>query len=123
MIVVDASVLIAFLDADDAHHVAAVGLLADAVPPLLVHPITVTEVLVAPVRRGIADQVWSDLVAIGVEIDVTPIDPRQLARVRAETGCKMPDCCVIASSVNHDTTVATFDQRLRRSARSATEGR
>ncbi len=113
MIVVDASVLIAFLDPNDSHHAAAVELLEESAPPLIVHPITAAEVLVAPVRRGIADRVWSDLIAIGVEIDDTPIDPLQLARLRAKTGCKMPDCCVIASAIAHDTSVATFDERLR----------
>ncbi len=38
MIVVDASVLIAFLDPNDAHHSAAVEILEDASPPVLVHP-------------------------------------------------------------------------------------
>ena len=61
MIVVDASVLIAFLDAKDIHHGAAVELLAEAHPPLLVHPISAAEVLVAPVRHGVDDEVWADL--------------------------------------------------------------
>jgi hypothetical protein len=30
-----------------------------------------------------------------------------------DTGCKMPDCGVIASAVNRGATVATFDERLR----------
>jgi predicted nucleic acid-binding protein len=118
MTVVDASVLIAFLDPNDGHHPTAVQLLADAVPPLLVHPITAAEVLVAPVRRGVAAAVWADLIAIGVEIDPTPVDPLQLARLRVETGCKMPDCCVLASAAAHSTVVATFDERLRRHAES-----
>jgi predicted nucleic acid-binding protein len=114
MIVVDASVLIAFLDSNDRHHLAAVDLLEQALPPLIVHPITAAEVLVAPTRRGIADRVWSDLVAVGVEIDDTPIDPLQLARLRVETGCKLPDCCVVASALAHHVSVATFDSRLRK---------
>ena len=116
MTVVDASVLIAFLDPNDAHHPAAVELLAAAVPPLVVHPITAAEVLVAPARNDVVDTVWADLTAIGVEIDSTPIDPLQLARLRVETGCKMPDCCVLASAAANRTGVATFDERLRRHA-------
>ena len=108
MIVVDASVLIAFLDASDSHHQAAVERLETSVPPLIVHPITAAEVLVAPVRQGIADQVWSDLVAIGVQIDETPIDPLQLAKLRVETGCKIPDCCVIVAAAARDVSVATM---------------
>ena len=116
MIVVDASVLIAFLDPNDAHHPAAVEILEDASPPLLVHPITAAEVLVAAVRNDVADAVWADLMAIGVEIDDTPIDPLMLARLRVKTGCKMPDCCVLASAATRNTAVATFDAQLRRHA-------
>ena len=114
MIVVDASVLIAYLDRSDRHHAAAIELLAESAPPFVVHPLTAAEVLVSPTRAGIADKVWSDLVVIGVEVDDTPVDPTQLARLRADTGCKMPDCCVIATALNRGTTVATFDKRLRK---------
>ena len=116
MIVVDASVLIAFLDPNDAHHPAAIEILEDASPPLLVHPITAAEVLVAAVRNDVADAVWADLMAIGVEIDDSPIDPLLLATLRVKTGCKMPDCCVLASAAARHIAVATFDERLRRHA-------
>jgi len=116
VIVVDASVLIAYLDRSETHHDAAVRLLEEAVPPLIVHPITVAEVMVAPTRRSAAEAVWSDLVAIGVEIDDAPLDPRALARLRVETGCKMPDCCVLATASTRQAPIATFDERLRRFA-------
>ena len=112
MIVVDASVLIAFLDPNDAHHSDAVEILEDASPPLLVHPITAAEVLVAAVRNDVADAVWADLMTIGVELDDTPIDPLLLAKLRVKTGCKMPDCCVLASAATRNTAVATFDEQL-----------
>ncbi len=57
-----------------------------------------------------------DLMAIGVEIDDTPIDPLLLAKLRVKTGCKMPDCCVLASAATRSTAVATFDEQLRRHA-------
>ncbi len=116
MIVVDAGVLIAFLDPNDAQHEAAVEILEDASPPLLVHPITAAEVLVSAVRYDVADAVWGDLMAIGVEIDDTTIDPLPLAKLRVKTGCEMPDCCVLASAATRNTAVATFDERLRRHA-------
>ncbi|MEO8265120.1 MAG: PIN domain-containing protein [Ilumatobacteraceae bacterium] len=116
MIVVDASVLIAFLDPNDAHHEAAVEILEDASPPLLLHPITAAEVLVAAVRNDVTDAVWGDLMAIGVEIDDTAIDPLLLAKLRVKTGCKMPDCCVLASATTRNTAVATVNERLRRHA-------
>ena len=89
--VVDASVLIAFRVPSDVHHVAAVEMLDDGAPPLIVHPVTAAEVLVAPVSNGQADEVWADLLAIGVELDDTPMDPRQFARLRVETGWRLPD--------------------------------
>ena len=115
MIVVDASVLLAFLNPTDSHHAAALTVLSDAVPPLLIHPITAAEVLVAAVRRGVADAVWSDLVAIGVEVDRTADDPLALARLRVTIGCKMPDCCVLLTAARRQVAVATFDERLRAS--------
>jgi predicted nucleic acid-binding protein len=116
MIAVDASVLIAYLDPADAHHAAAVDLLAEATPPLLVHPLTAAEVLVAPLRRAMADDVWATLTAIGVEVDDAPLDPWQLAELRVGTGLKMPDCCVLATAATHRCPVATFDDRLARHA-------
>ena len=118
MIVVDASVVIAYLDSNDAHHHAAVEVLADAVPPLVIHPVTAAEVLMAPARRGVAESVWADLIAIGIEVDRSPIDPMQLAELRVATGCKMPDCCVLALASTRKASVATFDARLARHAAS-----
>lgn len=116
MIAVDASVLIAYLDPHEAHHRAAVELLEEATPPLFVHRITAAEVLVAPVRQGVADAVWADLLTIGVRLDDRTIDPMHLARLRADTGCKMPDCCVLATATTRGVALATFDERLRRHA-------
>ena len=123
MIVVDASVLIAYLDPNDAHHHAAVEVLADAVPPLVIHPVTAAEVLVGPARRGVAESVWADLVAIGIEVSRSPIDPMQLAELRVATGCKMPDCCALALAAARQATVATVDARLARHAAQATNQR
>ncbi len=114
MIVVDASVLIAYLDRADAHHAMAIDVLSHAVTPLVAHPITLAEVLVAPTRNGTADAAWNVLSAIGVEVHAQPIDPIVLASVRVRTGLRMPDCCVVAAARELRCTVATFDERLRR---------
>jgi predicted nucleic acid-binding protein len=116
MIVVDATVLIAYLDRADTHHTAAVELLADATPPLLVHPITLAEVLVAPTRQCSADRAWAVLQAIGVEVHAEAIDPLQLARLRVDTGVRLPDCCVLAAAAHRGCVVATFDDRVRRAS-------
>jgi predicted nucleic acid-binding protein len=114
VIILDASVIIAYLDPHDAHHEAAVEQLARASTPFIVHPITAAEVLVGPTTRGLADQVWHILVEIGVVVDDRPVDPHQLARIRHKTGCKLPDCCVLASAASHGALIATFDQKLAR---------
>lgn len=116
MIVVDASVLIAYLDPRDAHHDRAVEVLAAATPPLVVHPLTAAEVLVGPVRHGVHDAVWAVLVDIGIVVDPAPLDPQRLAELRVRTGCKMPDCCVLAVAEARGCGVATFDDRLAKAA-------
>ncbi|WP_367186735.1 PIN domain-containing protein [Sporichthya sp.] len=40
----------------------------------------------------------------------------RLAQLRAETGLRMPDCCVLLSAEATGATVATFDDRLAASA-------
>ena len=114
MIVLDASVLIAFLAGDDIHHAAAERLLADAVDDdLAVNPLTLAEILVAPLRDGRLDAVVAALAALEVHELPFPDDTSiRLARLRAETGLKMPDCCVLLAAEALGASVATFDGRL-----------
>jgi len=118
MIVLDASVVIALFEAADAHHAAARRLLT-AYPGrmLLMNPVTKGEVLVNPARVGRLDQAIAMLDALGVAevplgVDAAP----RLARLRVETGSKMPDCCVLLAAQERRAEIATFDDRLRRSA-------
>ena len=112
MIVVDASVAIAFLDSSDPHHRDAVKLIAESADSLWMHPLTIAEVLVHPTRVGRGEQAWADLVAMGVKVDPTPVDPHRLAEIRVVSGCKMPDCCVLVSASNLAGNVLTFDAKL-----------
>ena len=98
MIVLDASVLIAFLDGDDSHHVAAEGQLAKAVDDNLgVNPLPLAEVLVAPARVGLMDATKAAL--RDLEVAELPFpSPVRLARLRATTGLRMPDCCVLLAA-------------------------
>ncbi len=114
MIAVDASVAIGFLDPGDANHQRAVDLVVRAAPPLLIHPVTLAEVLVRPVITGDEEAVWSALREAGFALDPEPVDPFVLARLRARTGLKMPDCCVVATAESHRCRVGTLDERLRR---------
>jgi len=115
--VLDASILLAHFDDTDSHTEAAEAILADA-DELAASTITLAEVLVGAARVGRLDE---QLEAFSVlKIKELPIErgaAAQLARLRAETGLRMPDCCVLhAATVAGADAVATRDERLSRVA-------
>lgn len=114
MIVLDASVLIAHLDERAAHHERASRLLADTgAEPLGASTITLAETLVAPARAGRLRDATTALARLGIqELLLTTDAPSRLARLRATTGRKLPDCCVLLAAQEHDGTVASFDAAL-----------
>ncbi|MCZ2404576.1 type II toxin-antitoxin system VapC family toxin [Paenarthrobacter sp. Z7-10] len=119
MIVLDAIVLIAHLNPNDAHHDAATQILLSASPSsLLVHSITLAEVLVGGARIGRGAEMYADLMAAGVRLaDHDEQEPVRLAQLRATSGLKLPDCCVLDTAINNDASLATFDHALVRAAR------
>jgi predicted nucleic acid-binding protein len=118
VIVLDASVLIAFLDSDDNHHAAAERLLTHAIDDdLAVNSLTLAEVLVAPLRDGQLDPVLAALHALDVQELPFPADTAlRLAQLRATTGLKMPDCCVLLAAEDAAAGIASFDERLAQTA-------
>jgi len=115
VIVVDASVLIAHLDERDALHERAVEqLLAAADEPLGCSTLTLAELLVGPARRGRLDDAHAALAALEIEeIPLAAGAAGELATLRAETGLKLPDCCVLlAARDTRATGVLSFDERL-----------
>lgn len=115
MIVVDASVLIAQLDAADAQHDRAFGrLLQLASQPLAASPITIAEVLVGPARRDRLEEASGALRALELsEIPLGPDAATRLAVLRAGTQLKLPDCCVLLAAQDAAAEqVLTFDDRL-----------
>lgn len=114
MIVLDASVLIAHLDAEDTHHQRAVALLLDLVTEELgASPISMAEVLVGPTRAGQIDRAKAALDRLGVSTVALADDaPARLAMLGATTGLKLPDCCVLLAAEQSGAEVATFDDRL-----------
>lgn len=115
MIVLDASVLIGFIFDQDAHHAAAVALLRDEAGNAFgVSPVTLAEALVAPTRLGRVAAAERMLLEIGVTEIPLPRDAAlQLAKLRVESGLKMPDCCVLLAAITSNGAVATFDSRLK----------
>jgi predicted nucleic acid-binding protein len=118
VIVLDASVLIGFLDSEDNHHAAAERLLTQAVDDdLAVNSLTLAEVLVAPVRNGRLEPVLAALHALEVQELHFPGDTAvRLAQLRVTTGLKMPDCCVLLAAEEAEAGVASFDERLAQAA-------
>src|SRR5690554_2582971 len=117
MIVLDASVIIAFLDASDPHHPQASALVNRYTSGFRMHQLTIAEVLVGAFRKGRANQLYADLTAIGVRLqEPMQHEPLILAELRATTGLKMPDCCVLAVARHESALLATFDERLSQAA-------
>jgi len=121
LIVADANALIAHLDRADVHHERAVALLLDGADlPLGASLLTVAEVLVGPARAGrLADAraALETLGLCGLPFGADAAD--RLARLRAETQLRLPDCGVLlAAQENGAQAIVTFDARL-----AATAGR
>ena len=113
MIVLDASILIAHLDAADVHHRRATALLLSAATDdedVAASPITLAEVLVGPARAGRLEPALGALQQLGViNVDLPTDAPAQLAELRAATALKLPDCCVLLAATQTGAAVATFD--------------
>lgn len=118
MIVLDASVVIAFLSLSDPHHARAAQLLEEhAAADFRMHQITLAEVLVGAIRTGRGAQLFNDLTSLGVVAHQPGAnEPLTLAELRATTGLRMPDCCVLAVAQQESLPLATFDEQLARVA-------
>lgn len=119
MIVLDASVLIAFLDGSDLHHLRACALLDAAQDAtLMVSALTLAEVLVGPTRAGRLAEAGAILDRL--EIRTVPVDGLgavALAEVRVRTRLRMPDACVLVAALDSGAQVATFDAEIVNAAR------
>lgn len=113
MIVLDASVLIAHFDGRDEHHQRAKDLLLGfGAERLGASTITLAEVLVAPARAGMLERASEALEQLGVEeVPLRSDDAPEIAELRASTGLKLPDCCVLLAA-SREGGLATFDRAL-----------
>jgi predicted nucleic acid-binding protein len=118
VIVFDAGVLIAHLDADDAFHNAATAFLGDNDEfEFGVNPLTLAECLVRPARGGDARQAFHALQGLRFEpTEVTADDAAGLAEVRAATGLRMSDALVLYTAERHGAELATTDRSVARAA-------
>jgi predicted nucleic acid-binding protein len=126
LIVIDASVLIAFLDSNDPHHRRAVEALGASSGDNLVLPASAyAEVLVGPLRREDSAAATVDEILADLGIAIQPITreiARHAAALRAaHSRLRLPDALVLAAGeVLQATSVLTADgvwPRISRRAR------
>ena len=105
--VLDASIVIAVLDASDPHHEAATAALDGAIETRdrLVLPVSAyAEVMVGPHRRGHEAVATVDAFLAALPCHVEPLGPviaRGAARLRAEHGraLRLPDALLLATAI------------------------
>jgi predicted nucleic acid-binding protein len=114
VIVLDASVLIAQLDDRHVHHERAVDLLSrSGSEPLGASTITLAETLVAPARANRLTEAETALDRLGVvAVELGENAASSLAKLRAETSRKLPDCCVLLAARENSAGLASFDRGL-----------
>jgi predicted nucleic acid-binding protein len=119
VIALDASVLIAHLNPNNPHHRAATAILVTGIPGhMLVHTLTLAEVLVGGVRISQAASMRADLHSAGIRVAPSDDDqPLRLAELRTATELKLPDCCVLDVAIQFQATLATIDAALAKVAR------
>jgi len=118
MIVLDANVLIALFDADDAQHVRAETLLlSHDDEQLSLSALTLAEFLIRPTAAGVAAR--AQLFVANMGIIVSPLlgdDATYLASLRGATGLKMPDAIVLWLAQSSSAKLMTLDDHLARAA-------
>lgn len=114
VIVLDASVLIAYLDSSDDRHARAETLLAQEIDDdFAASSLSLAEVLVMPARENRVEAVRGALEDLEVQELPFPAGAAvKLAQLRASTSLTMPDCCVLLAAEEQQARVASFDDRL-----------
>jgi len=122
--VFDADVLIAYLTRGDAHHARARARVRASLAPGVerrICAVTLSEILVGPIRAGRAEVVEQMLARLSIETaHVDPALARSAATVRARTGLRLPDAYVLATALHaerhgaQEVRIETFDRSLAR---------
>jgi len=118
--VVDASVLIALMNPDEAHFADAVVLVRRGAIAgrLVAHAMTVAESAVGAAEKGHLEQLRRAFDGLGLAAAESDREqPWRLAVLRAETRLPLPDCCVLDLAMESRGELATFDARLAVAAR------
>ncbi|WP_161968406.1 type II toxin-antitoxin system VapC family toxin [Curtobacterium oceanosedimentum] len=115
----DANVLIALLDRQDALHVRAFDLVEDhAWEAFCASAVTFAETLVRPSRLGLAYAHEASLRSVGVRIvPVSRAIARGVADLCAHERVGVPDATAVVTTQHAEGRLATFDRRLGKLAR------
>lgn len=121
-VVLDADLVIGFLEPRDALHDDAVRSLRPWLARehrRIICASAYSETLVRPIAGG-SDVLVDEFVDLGL-VDVAPVD-RRIARTAAELRAhhrtlRLPDALTLAVALEHEAELLTFDRRLRRIAR------
>ncbi|MCM3780374.1 PIN domain-containing protein [Microbacterium hydrocarbonoxydans] len=101
----------------DPHQDEAFDIL-DTEDDLLVHPLTIAEALVHPARVGSEIVDLARIETLGLIRREEQVDePVQIARLRASSSLKIPDCAALVTAEAFGATLATFHRRLAEVAR------
>ncbi len=120
-VALDADVIIAFLDPDDAQHPVAVERLGrhlTAGDELLIAATVYAEVIVRPLQRGTVAKVDEFLAAAGAEVvSVDQALARTAAQMRARhRRLRLPDAVALATALHRDAPLLTLDHDLQQIA-------
>ena len=121
MIVLDANVIIAFLEATDPMHSAALRVLESSPRDgFVVNVLTMAEALVYPAKLHAHELAMGRLDRTGIAVLSLAADSAlPLARLRASYGLRMPDAVVLHTAMTSKADLATFDGKLATAARNA----
>jgi len=124
VIVLDANVVIGFLDANDPHHAVSLDLLErHFVDGFGCSVLTVAEALVHPSRVERQDAALASLTRIGLQvIPLDAADAIALAEVRSIHRLRMPDAVALLAAIQFRSDLATFDASLAAAAEKAGVG-
>jgi predicted nucleic acid-binding protein len=119
VVVLDAGIIIAYLDESDAHHSWVVEMLTrEAEHQFCVSALTHAEYLVGPTRAGSVHQALNILMDWDLDVEeLTEGAAVELAGVRAATRLRMPDAAVLHTALSRGASLATTDRELATVAR------
>jgi predicted nucleic acid-binding protein len=113
-LVCDANVVIALFDANNVHHSEAIEIyLQSTGTPIYLSALTYAEILTQPAAQGKLDFFVKNLETGGFEVaEISKELAIEMSQVRAATGLKMPDVCVLALANYLGAELVTADQKL-----------